>query len=69
MYTASFAFFEALWELGITHCFVNLGSDHPSIMEAMVKCEKEKKGQSPRIITCPNEVNPGNSLGHDKRRC
>lgn len=29
-YTASFAFFEALWEAGVTHCFVNLGSDHPS---------------------------------------
>lgn len=36
--------------------FVNLGSDHPSIMEAMVKGQNEKKGQFPRIITCPNEV-------------
>ena len=56
MYTYSFAFFEALWELGVTHCFVNLGSDHPSIIEAMVKGQREKKGQFPRIITCPNEV-------------
>jgi hypothetical protein len=56
MYTASFAFFEALWEAGVTHCFVNLGSDHPSIIEAMVKGQNEKKGQFPRIITCPNEV-------------
>src|ERR1700730_7413748 len=56
MYTASFAFFEALWEAGITHCFVNLGSDHPSIIEAMVKGQNEKKGQFPKIITCPNEV-------------
>jgi hypothetical protein len=29
MYTASFAFFEALWEAGVAHVFVNLGSDHP----------------------------------------
>lgn len=56
MYTASFAFFEAIWEAGITHCFVNLGSDHPSIIEAMVKGQREKKDKFPRIITCPNEV-------------
>lgn len=56
LYTASFAFFESLWEAGITHCFVNLGSDHPSIIEAIVKGQNEKKGQFPRIITCPNEV-------------
>ncbi|KAK4505925.1 hypothetical protein PRZ48_003890 [Zasmidium cellare] len=55
MYTASFAFFEALWEAGVTHCFVNLGSDHPSIIEAMVKAQNEKKGAL-RIITCPNEM-------------
>ncbi|KAI1324079.1 thiamine pyrophosphate enzyme [Xylariaceae sp. FL0255] len=56
MYTASFAFFEALWQAGITHCFVNLGSDHPSIIEAMVKGQKEQSGQFPKIITCPNEM-------------
>ncbi|PNS16920.1 hypothetical protein CAC42_4884 [Sphaceloma murrayae] len=56
VYTASFAFFEAIWEAGVTHCFVNLGSDHPSIIEAMVKGQNEKKGQFPRIITCPNEM-------------
>ncbi|KAM3423996.1 hypothetical protein BST61_g1388 [Cercospora zeina] len=56
MYTASFAFFEALWEAGVTHVFVNLGSDHPSIIEAMVKGQNEKKSQFPRVITCPNEM-------------
>ncbi|PHH66172.1 hypothetical protein CDD81_235 [Ophiocordyceps australis] len=56
MYTASFAFFEAIWEAGISHCFVNLGSDHPSIIEAMVKGQREAKGRFPRIITCPNEM-------------
>lgn len=56
MYTASFAFFEAIWDAGITHCFVNLGTDHPSIIEAMVKGQREKKGKFPKIITCPNEV-------------
>ncbi|KAL5001278.1 hypothetical protein BDV10DRAFT_182517 [Aspergillus recurvatus] len=56
VYTASFAFFEALWEAGVTHCFVNLGSDHPSILEAMVKGQKEKPDEFPKIITCPNEM-------------
>ncbi|OAA56213.1 acetolactate synthase [Niveomyces insectorum RCEF 264] len=56
MYTTSFAFFEALWEAGVTHCFVNLGSDHPSIIEAMVRGQQEKKGEFPRMITCPNEM-------------
>lgn len=56
MYTTSFAFFEALWDAGVTHCFVNLGSDHPSIIEAMVKGAREKPDSFPRIITCPNEV-------------
>jgi hypothetical protein len=45
-----------LWEYGVTHVFVNLGSDHPSIIEAIVKGQNEKKGKFPRIITCPNEV-------------
>ncbi|KAH9871122.1 hypothetical protein J1614_006696 [Plenodomus biglobosus] len=56
VYTASFAFFEALWEYGVTNVFVNLGSDHPSIIEAIVKGQNEKKGQFPKIITCPNEM-------------
>ena len=40
----------------MTHCFVNLGSDHPSLIEAMVKGQHEKPDQFPRIITCPNEM-------------
>ncbi|BCR89606.1 putative thiamine pyrophosphate enzyme [Aspergillus chevalieri] len=56
VYTASFAFFEALWEAGVSHVFVNLGSDHPSILEAMVKGQKEKRDAFPKIITCPNEM-------------
>ncbi|OCK99700.1 thiamine diphosphate-binding protein [Cenococcum geophilum 1.58] len=56
VYTASFAFLEAIWEAGVTHCFVNLGSDHPSIIEAIVKGQNEKKGRFPKIVTCPNEM-------------
>ncbi|RPA85427.1 thiamine diphosphate-binding protein [Ascobolus immersus RN42] len=56
MYTASFAFFEALWEAGVTHVFVNLGSDHPSILEAIVKGQRETPDAFPKIVTCPNEM-------------
>ncbi|KAA8563783.1 hypothetical protein EYC84_011800 [Monilinia fructicola] len=54
MVTASYAFFEALVEAGVSHCFVNLGSDHPSIIEALIILKKENKG--PEVITCPNEM-------------
>lgn len=42
--------------MGVDHCFVNLGSDHPSIIEAITKGQIERDGQFPRIITCPNEM-------------
>ena len=37
-------------------CFVNLGSDHPAIMEAMVKGRRKKPKSFPEIITCPSEM-------------
>ncbi|KAI1820906.1 thiamine pyrophosphate enzyme [Xylaria intraflava] len=55
-YTTAFALFEGLWEAGITACFVNLGSDHPSIIEAIIKGKRERPDRWPRIITCPSEV-------------
>lgn len=35
---------------------VNKSADHPSIIEAIVKGQIEKKGEFPKIITCPNEM-------------
>ena len=35
---------------------MNLGSDHPSIVESITKGQKDKKASFPRIITCPNEM-------------
>ncbi|KAF2657499.1 thiamine diphosphate-binding protein [Lophiostoma macrostomum CBS 122681] len=55
-YTTAFALFEALWEAGVKNCFVNLGSDHPSIIEAIIKGKRERPDQWPRIITCPSEI-------------
>ncbi|SPQ17724.1 759feeb2-c6bc-4a68-93cc-57df8c397719 [Thermothielavioides terrestris] len=54
MYTTSVAFFEALAAAGVSHCFVNLGSDHPALIEAMVV--QKSKPKFPRIITCPSEM-------------
>ncbi|OOQ90428.1 acetolactate synthase [Penicillium brasilianum] len=48
--------FEALWDAGVRYCFVNLGSDHPAIMEAMVKGQKERPDRFPKFITCPSEM-------------
>ena len=45
-----------LAQLGIRYCFVNLGSDHPSILEAIVKGQKSHPERFPKIITCPNEM-------------
>lgn len=55
-YTASSAFFEALWDAGVRYCFVNLGSDHPSMIEAMVKGQRERRDSFPKFITCPSEM-------------
>ena len=55
MYTASTAFLETLMEAGVTHLFVNFGSDHPGLIEAIA--EARAKGRPvPRVITCPNEM-------------
>lgn len=55
-YTASFAFFEGLYEAGVSHVFVNLGSDHPAIMEALAHGASLKGVRFPRVITCPHEM-------------
>lgn len=54
MPTTSTAFFEAIADAGVTHCFVNLGSDHPGLMDAMVRGRHDAR--FPRIVTCPSEV-------------
>jgi acetolactate synthase-1/2/3 large subunit len=54
-YTGGSALIEALNDAGITHLFVNYGSDHPAIMEALAYAKKTSK-PAPRVITCPNEM-------------
>ena len=40
----------------MTTCFVNVGSDHPSILEAFVQGKRERPNSWPKTITCPSEV-------------
>jgi acetolactate synthase-1/2/3 large subunit len=54
-YTTSTALLDALQEAGVTHFFVNFGSDHPGLVECLA--EARAMGRlMPRVITCPNEM-------------
>ncbi|EEQ30669.1 acetolactate synthase [Microsporum canis CBS 113480] len=55
-YTTSYALLEALWDAGVRYVFANLGSDHPAVMEAIIKGQRERKDRFPQIITCPHEM-------------
>ncbi len=53
-YTSADALMEALQEVGISYLFCNLGSDHPSMIEALAKAKEEGK-KLPKAIICPHE--------------
>ncbi len=60
-YTTSTAFLEALAEAGVTYLFVNLGSDHPGLVEAMAQARAQARAQGaadalPKVIVCPHET-------------
>lgn len=56
MYTTTSLFLQALQHLGITHLFVNWGSDHPAFLEELER-QRSEDGQTPfEVITCPNEM-------------
>lgn len=54
-YTGASALIEALVDAGVSHLFVNLGSDHPGIVEALAQARATGK-PAPKVITCPNEM-------------
>jgi acetolactate synthase I/II/III large subunit len=55
MYTASRALLDALVQHGVSHLFVNFGSDHAALIEAIL--EAHESGEAiPEIVTCPNEM-------------
>ncbi|WML52287.1 thiamine pyrophosphate-requiring protein [Neobacillus sp. PS3-12] len=53
-YMGAEALMEALQEVGISYLFCNLGSDHPSMIEALAKAKVEGK-ELPKAIICPHE--------------
>ncbi|THH04613.1 hypothetical protein EW145_g5391 [Phellinidium pouzarii] len=56
MYTTSSIFLKTLTQCGITHAFVNWGSDHPALLEELER-QRVANGKSDlEIITCPNEM-------------
>lgn len=46
---------EALVDCGISYIFANLGSDHPSLIEAIAKRHNEGK-TTPQVLLCPHET-------------
>lgn len=53
-YTTADALLEAVEATGVSHLFVNLGSDQPAILEALSKRAKDGR-EGLRFITAPNE--------------
>ncbi|EIN12197.1 Thiamin diphosphate-binding protein [Punctularia strigosozonata HHB-11173 SS5] len=58
MYTTTSVFLATLTRAGVTHAFVNWGSDHPAMLEELARQRRESTdGRTiPTIITCPNEM-------------
>lgn len=57
VYTTSSLFLRALSLAGITHVFVNWGSDHPAMLEELQRQRSQgERDTSPRVVTCPNEM-------------
>ncbi|KAI1789976.1 thiamine diphosphate-binding protein [Ganoderma leucocontextum] len=56
MYTTASVFFKTLADAGITHAFVNWGSDHPAFLEDLRRQQVENDGKTLlEIVTCPSE--------------
>ena len=55
LYTGASALIEALVDAGVSYLFVNFGSDHPGIVEALAQARATGK-PVPKVITCPNEM-------------
>ncbi|KAH9480074.1 Benzoylformate decarboxylase [Psilocybe cubensis] len=57
-YTGSSLLLRTLARAGITHAFVNWGSDHPALLEDLARQRVEDEGgeTQPKIVTCPNEM-------------
>ncbi|PAV15662.1 Thiamin diphosphate-binding protein [Pyrrhoderma noxium] len=56
MYTTSTIFLKTLVQCGISHAFVNWGSDHPALLEELERQRALFGKTELQIITCPNEM-------------
>ncbi|KAF5315029.1 hypothetical protein D9619_007473 [Psilocybe cf. subviscida] len=58
VFTASSLFLRTLSRAGITHAFVNWGSDHPALLEELERqrVESGTLETTPTVVTCPNEM-------------
>lgn len=55
-FTTSSILLKTLANAGITHVFVNWGSDHPAFLEDLQRQRAEQDRLSPEIIISPNEM-------------
>ncbi|KAI0330510.1 thiamine diphosphate-binding protein [Cubamyces sp. BRFM 1775] len=55
MYTTASVFFKTLANAGITHAFVNWGSDHAALLEELQRQRAEDGKTLIDIVTCPSE--------------
>ncbi|KAI0369408.1 thiamine diphosphate-binding protein [Pilatotrama ljubarskyi] len=55
MYTTASVFFKTLADAGITHAFVNWGSDHSAFLEDLHRQRTESGKTLIEIVTCPSE--------------
>ena len=52
--TGASHFLQGLTDLGIRYVFANMGTDHVSLIEEMVRWQREGRAQ-PEVILCPHE--------------
>ncbi|KAF8840623.1 thiamine diphosphate-binding protein [Paxillus ammoniavirescens] len=56
VFTTSSLFLHTLAEVGITHVFVNWGSDHPAMLEELERQRATNGSHALTIVTSPNEM-------------
>lgn len=53
--TVADALMQALAAGGVTHCFINTGTDYPALIESWARAEEQGR-RMPRLVVCPHEV-------------
>jgi acetolactate synthase-1/2/3 large subunit len=53
--TVADALMQALVDGGVTHCFINTGTDYPALIESWARAAQEGR-RMPQLVVCPHEV-------------